>query len=200
MCIIAIMVCIGSYAQEDSHLQTLTKRLLQVRKAKASEKALNKAVIAWSAQGMPKITLMDEIGYDSRNELRNNGKNSFKMNQLVTFVYHRQNTGMVSKGDYFNSTEKGIFYSAIEKTVKAGCTTTYTLTGHAGEQEFVFVAFDPKAKFTAIVDGLTASDAGEGVKTLKTKRKGKDDKIVFAITNSSTEPQSFVILNHNPQK
>jgi hypothetical protein len=195
-----MMVCLCSQAQTDTHLQKLTKGLLQLRKAKASEKMLNETVINWSASGCPKLTLMDEIQRDEANEYRGNGANRFRMNQVVTYVYNRQNTGMVSKGDYFNSTEKNVYYSVIEKTVKKGCTATYTLTGHSGAQEFCFVSFNPKAIFTATVNGETATPSGEGVLYLKTKRIKAADQIVFSITNNSSANESFVVLNHNPQK
>ena len=198
--VLGLLTSVGSYAQEDPHLQKLTNGLLQLRQAKSSDKVLNETVIDWSASGCPKLTLMDEIKRDESNEFRGKGANKFKVNQVVTHVYNRQNTGMVSKGDYFNSTEKDVFYSAIEKTVKKGCTVTYTLTGHIGEQEFVFVAFNPNAKFTAMVNNKQAAPANKSVQHLKIGRVKATDKIVFSITNNSSSNESFVILNHNPQK
>ena len=185
---------------QDSYLKKLADDVSNMRKSKASNQVLNQAVIDWSAKECPKITLMDDIGFDRENESRGNGVNKFRLNQLVTFVYSRQNTAMVSKGDYFNSTEKDIHYSAIEKTVKKGCSATYTLTGHIGEQEFVFISFNPKATFSATVNGKKATLKGNGVMWLNLGKVGMQDKILLSITNNSPSDESFVIINHNPQK
>jgi len=197
-----IIIATTCYAQEDANLKKMADDLLAVRKANASNNALNKIVLDWSASGKPKITLMDEIQRDNKNEYKGSGTNKFKINQVVTHVYSRQNTGMVSKGDYFNSTENDIYYSAIEKTIKKGCTATYTLTGHAGKQEFVFMAYNPKTKFSAKVNGDSAlSVPGKtGMLWIKLPKVNKEDKITFSITNESSSNESFVILNHNPQK
>ena len=197
--VVALLLCIGCHAQEDAYLSKLTEGVKQLRQSKASNDVLNKTVIDWSASGCPKITLMDEVKR-SDNEYRGNGANKFKMNQVVTYVYNRQNTGMVSKGEYFNSTEKDVYYSVIEKTVKKESTVTYTLAGHTGPQELVFVSFNPKTKYSVAVNGKAAKAEGDGIYTFKTGRVEKDDEIVFSITNGSGSNESFIILNHNPQK
>lgn len=197
--VLGLLACMSSHAQEDAQLKKLTERVVQLQKAKASNSALNKAVIDLSASGCPKITLMDEIKKND-NEYRGDGANKFKMNQVVTYVYSRQNTGMVSKGDYFHSTEKDVYYSSIEKTVKKGCTVTYTLTGHVGGQEFVFVSFSPNSDYTAKVNGQTATVKGGGVQHIKIGKVKKEDTITFSITNNSSGNESFVVLNYNPQK
>lgn len=197
--VMGMMMACGCHAQEDANLKKMTEDLLAMRKAKASNEVLNKTVLGWSASGKPKITLMDEIKRDKDNEYRGNGANRFKMNQVVTHVYSRQNTGMVSKGDYFNSTEKDVYYSAIEKTIKKGCIATYTLVGHVGEQEFVFVAFNPNTQFTATVNGVPAKSK-DGVAVVKLPKVDKKDTITFSIENGPGSNESFVILNHNPQK
>lgn len=194
-----MLTCLGGYAQEDAYLRTLTERLMKIRKAKVSNEVLNQTVLDWSASGCPKITLMDNIRRDAANEFRGSNANRFKANQVITHVYNRQNTGMVAKGDFFNSTEKDVFYSGIEKTVKKGCTVTYTLTGHIGVQEFVFLSYNPKTQFKATVNGKEAPQTAEGVRSLKIERVEKDQKITFTITNQSGSNESFVILNHNPQ-
>lgn len=199
---LGMMVANSCYAQEDENLKKMAGDLIAIRKAKASDKILNEIVIKWSASGKPKITLMDEIQRDKNKEYRGNGANKFKLNQMVTHVYGRQNTGMVSKGDYFNSTEKDVFYSAIEKNVKGKSKVEYTLTGHIGIQEFVFIAYTPNTKFSASVNGKPAKlfDGQNGTLYIKLPRVKKEDKIVFSITNESGYSESFVILNHNPQK
>lgn len=197
-----LLTSVSGYAQEDAHLKKLTEGLLQLRKAKASNDALNKTVLNWSASGCPKITLMDDVKRDEKNEYHGNGANKFKMNQIVTHVYNRQNVGMVSKGDYFNSTEKDVYYSAIEKTVKKKSTVTYVLTGHIGVQEMVFISYNPKSKFSAMANGKPAQPVSgkEGILWVKLPKVKKEDRITFSISNESDSNESFVILNHNPQK
>ena len=110
LCLTTSIICMG----QDVHLQQLTQGVISLRKA--ASKARNTLVADWSREQMPKITLMDDIGRVP-SEARGKGCNPFMLNQVVTYVYSRQNTSMSSKGDYFNSTEKDIYYSAIEKTV-----------------------------------------------------------------------------------
>ncbi len=197
-----VLTGMALYAQEDSYLRQLTSDLVKLRGSEKHEEALNKTVISWSATGSPKITLMDEIKRDKEHEYSKPGAKKFKMNQLVTYVYQRQNIGMTSRGDFFNSTEKNIFYSAIEKTVNKKSTVSYQLTGHEGVQEFVFVAYNKKAKFTATVNGKAAQPVGgmEGVRSIRIGKVKKGDTIVFTLTNASGSPESFVIMNHNPQR
>lgn len=197
-----LLFFLQGYAQEDSHLKRLTDGLLQLRKSKSSKDVLNKLVLYWSVADCPKITLMDNIKRDPNNEFLGVGANLFRMNQLVTFVYSRQNVELVSKGDYFNSTEKDIHYSAIEKNVKKGASVTYTLTGHEGDQEFVFVAYHPDSRYSVKVNGVAAKTVTgkAGVQCLKVRKVKRNDSIIFSITNHSNHNESFVILNHNPQK
>lgn len=200
--IIGMLTSTNCMSQENGYLKTLKGEIVQLRNEKVSNDALNKTLIKWSKSDRPKITLMDEIKRDENNEYRGADVKKFKMNQLVTYVYNRQNIGMVSKGDYFNSTEKGIYYSAIEKTVKKGNIVTYRLTGHVGKQEFVFIAFNPKTRFTAKVNGKQAEGkvGANDVCWVTIPQVHKEDVIVISIANNSPTNESFVILNHNPQK
>ena len=197
---LGVLTAVGCHAQKNAYLRKLTDGIRQIRQAKASRETLNKTVIEWSATGCPKLTLMDDIERSREHEFRGQDANKFKMNQVVTYVYSRQNTGMVSKGDYFSSTEKDVFYSAIEKNIRKGQTASYTLTGHVGEQEFVFAAFNPTTKFNATVNGQKATPSGDGTLSIILPRVEKQDTIRFSIANESDTDESFVILNHNPQK
>lgn len=193
------------HAQEDAYLRTMTTDLVGLRSKKASESALKKLVINWSASNSPKLAIMDDIRFDRSAEYRGSGANMFKVNQLITQVRKRQNPQMVSRGEFFNSTERGVFYSAIEKTIKGGCTARYTLTGHIGRQEFVIIPFNSNSKFTATVNSIEARETttvkgAMGVRVVNIGRVGRDDKITITITNPSRDKESFVILNHNPQK
>lgn len=199
---IVMSVCfLCGHAQEDAYLRTMTTDLVGLRSKKASESALKKLVINWSASNSPKLAIMDDIRFDRSAEYRGSGANMFKVNQLITQVRKRQNPQMVSRGEFFNSTERGVFYSAIEKTIKGGCTARYTLTGHIGRQEFVLMSFNPKSRFKATVNGREARETDvPGVMTVDVGKVRREDKIVITISNLSSGNESFVILNHNPQK
>lgn len=195
-----LLACVGMYAQQDPHLAKLSEGLLQIRKNKSSSNVLNKTVIEWSASGCPKITLMDDLEIDRENEIRGKGSNLFKANQLVTYVHRRQNTGLVSKGEFFSSTEKDVHYSVIEKSIKKGHTASYTLKGHIGDQELVFISYNPKTRFSVTVNEKPASKTGDGILTCRLPHVGKNDIIKISIHNEGSSDESFVILNHNPQK
>lgn len=189
-------------AQNNAYLTQLAKDIITLRQKKVSKTALNQTVLNWSEAGKPKITLMDDIGH-SDGEFRGDGANRFKMNQLVTFVYDRQNHKMVSKGEFFNSTEKGVFYSAIEKTVQKGDTVNYTLTGHIGAQEFAFIPFNAKAKYQVTVNGKTAKPDVDGITWIRLSPAEIKDKISISLTylaTNSAKHESFTFLNYNSQK
>ena len=90
--------------------------------------------------------------------------------------------------------------AAIEKTVKPHQTATYTLSGHIGHQQFMFITYNPKAKVAFSVNGQPGRDQGNGVTFVDLGQVSKRDVITISITNHSTKAESFVILNHNPQR
>ena len=107
------------------------------------------------------------------------------------------------------SIEKDIYYSGIEKSIKLGEKNTYSISGHIGVQEFVFIPYNQKTKFTVdiyINDKLVYNETGTDMLTKKLdKSVTANDVIKFAITYPKESPnsssfESFVILNHNPQQ
>ena len=184
--------------QRDAHLARLADGVKQLRARKADKKTLNRMVLEWSKAGMPKLTLMDEI--EPHRGEQSGASGQFSLNKVVTYVYARQNQGMVAKGEFFNSTEQGVYYSAIEKTVAARQTVSYAIAGHRGPQEFFIVSYEAAAPYTATIGGKGVADLGQGVKTASLPAVGSDQTITLTITNSADHPVSFVILNHNPQK
>ena len=199
---IGILLAIPVHAQRDAYLKKLMDGVKEVRKASASKSILNKTFIDWSADGNPKITLMDEIKRDE-NEYKGKDIHKFKLNQLVTYVYGRQNVGMVSKGDYFNSREKGIYYSMIEKNIERGKTVSYTITGHQGNQEIVIIPFVASTQYTATINGKKAENKGDGVQYAYIGKVTPQTQITVSITSNGSNKEvydSFVILNYNPQR
>ena len=190
-----------------SGLKAQTEQMSQLMESvktlrKATKAVRNSAVMELSGDGRPKLTLMDDIKR-SEGEYRGSGANRFMMNQIVAFVYDRQNTRLVTKGDFFNSQEKGVYFSAIEKTVRRGSTVTYQLTGHRGPQEFAFIPFGRNAKYEVTVEGGRAKSCGDGVTYVELDAVVPTDVVTFTIRLSAQHPaesESFVIINHNPQR
>ena len=200
--ILGLLSGVQSFAQKDTYLMKLTDGVKSIRQAKSSKDVLQKTLVDWSMKDMPKLTLMDEINTHA-NECTGRGVNHFKMNQLITYVYERQNVIVKSKDEYFNSTEPGIYYSAIEKSIPKGKTVTYTIKNHKGPQEFVFLAYNPKTQYTATVNGQKAEPQGDGVQYIRLDNVNVRDEIKVSISSASSNGgkyDSFVILNHNPQK
>lgn len=196
LCLTAAFPCLA----QDTGLAEMAGEVIALRKA--TKEARNQAVVSLSAASKPKITLMDEVRKHD-NEYKGKNANQFKMNQVVTYVYGRQNQTMASKGDYFNSNEKDIHYSAIEKSVKKGASVTYTITGHSGDQQFIIIPFSPKTVFNATVNGTKAEPWRDGAKSVTLKGVRKDDTLSITIDYSASNKaayESFVILNHNPQE
>lgn len=200
------MLCKPAAAQTDAYLKQLAKQVEDLRVPSANKTARNNAVLALSAAGKPKITLMDDAKPHA-NEHRARGCSKFLFNKVVTYVHERQNLTMVSRSDYFNSNELGVKYSAIEKSIVKGKTVSYTLTGHSGAQEFVFISFNPRTQFEVRAGKAGAAPiavrAQGGKACVALGNVSKTDQITFSITSAQTNGEaydSFVILNHNPQQ
>lgn len=185
---------------QDQYMSVIMQNVTRLRKSEKGKH--DEAVLALSATNCPKITLMDELKR-SEGEYRGSKANKFKMNQVVAHVYNRQNPKMVSKGDFFDSREKDVHYSVIEKSVQKGATVTYKISGHVGTQEFSFIPFDAKTKYTAFVNGHKAEIIGDGIQFIRLDNVYRNDTITFSLhldARNNGECESFVILNHNPQR
>lgn len=193
-------------AQTDAYLRELTQQVVGLRVPLTNKAKRNKAVLELSAPGKPKITLMDDAATHA-NEYKAKHSQRFLLNKVVIYAHERQNTGLSSKGEYFNSQETGVHYSAVEKCIPRGKTVSYTLTGHAGQQEFSVISFNPKTKFQVTVrrnsDAPIVKDAANGCVSLVAGKASRTDELTISVSNLSTNKEdydAFVILNHNPQK
>ena len=201
-----------SQAQEQgkSYLQNITEVVKELRKSNNSVR--NSAIATLSADNKPKITLMDEIRWaggeeEKANEVKGNKGNRFKLNQVITHVYKNQNHQLESKSIMLNGNEKDIHFSAIEKSVKRGGKLTYQISGRKGEQDFIFIPFNPKTKYVIYMNtgkeeiGKEATD----VCTIHFDEISRKLPIEFSITylddkSNKDLVESFAILNYNPQK
>lgn len=202
-----------SQAQEqgESYLQNITEIVKGLRKSNNS--VHNSAIATLSADNKPKITLMDEICWagdeaEKANEVKGKNSNRFKLNQVITHVYKNQNHQLESKSIMLNGNEKDIHYSAIEKTVKKGGKVTYKIYGREGNQDFIFIPFNPKSKYvvTIYVDGKNVDrKEGSDVCQIHLDRLSSRQTITFSINyladrGNKDRVESFAILNYNPQK
>lgn len=211
--VLTFMIVAGavtSLAQEQtaSYLQNLTKIVKDLRK---SNNTVRNSAIATLSAGS-KITLMDEIKWASdeegkADEVRGGKGNRFKLNQIVAYVYKKQNHQLESKSNMLNGNEKDIHYSLIEKSVKRGGKITYEIKGRSGEQDFVFIPFNPKSKYViymSIGKTIIRKDASD-VCTIHLDEVSRKLPITFSITylddkGNKDLVESFAILNFNPQK
>ncbi len=203
----------GIQAQEqtNSYLQDIAKAVKELRKGNNSTR--NSVIARLSGDDKRKVTLMDEIRWagdkeEKANEVKGAKGNRFKLNQVVAYVYKKQNHLLESKSDMLNGNEKDIHYSLIEKSVKRGKKVTYMLSGRSGEQDFVFIPFNPKSKYvvTMYVDGR-AVDRKEGTdeSQIHLSRISNRQTIAFSINYledkaNKDDVESFAILNYNQQK
>ena len=197
--------------QTDSYLQDIAKVVKELRKSNNATR--NSAITALSADKKPKVTLMDEIKWaggeeEKANEVKGAAGNRFKLNQVVAYVYKKQNHMIESKSDMMNGKEIDIHYSLIEKSIKRGGKVTYQLKGRSGEQDFVFVPFNPKSIFivTMYVDGKKV-DIKEGADACQIHLSHLSNRqtITFSIDYLDDKAnkdvvESFAILNYNQQK
>lgn len=195
--------------QTDNYLQDIARVVKELRKSNNSTR--NSAITTLSAG--QKLTLMDEIKWagdeeEKANEVKGAKGNRFKLNQVVAYVYKKQNHMLESKGDMLNGNEKDIHYSLIEKSIKRGGKATYQLKGRSGDQDFVFVPYNAKSIFvvTMYVDGKKV-DRKEGPDACQIHLDGlsRRQTITFSINYLDDKAnkdaiESFAILNYNQQK
>lgn len=202
-----------SQAQEhtDNYLQDITKVVKELRKGNNSVR--NSVIATLSADEKPKITLMDEIKWagnkeEKADEVKGAKGNRFKLNQIVAYVYKKQNHQLESKTDMLNGNEKDIHYALIEKSVKRGGKITYQIRGRKGEQDFVFIPYNPKSKYVVSMysNGIkTGSKEGTDICQIHLKSLSNMQIITFSINylndkENKDHVESFAILNYNPQK
>lgn len=203
---LTLLLCLGVQAQENQYLRDLTEAVKGLRKA--DSKVRDQFISHLSSNKNPKITLMDDVMCEG-DEFKGAKANRFRLNQTIVYVYGNQNPTLTSKDDgLLSSKERGIFYSAIEKSVKKGGTIKCSVNGHVGQQEFSIIAYHPTAKFKlSISDGWHNTITKEGVGNISIVyfRVNRNHTITFTIEYMGDEKnkesfESFAILNYNPQK
>lgn len=192
------------HAQENAMLRGIVGIVGKVQKNKGSARACNAAVESL-VNLKTRVTLLDEVS-NSPNEYRGKQVEPFHLNAIFSRAYDVRNGTNALRGKYYDGRQAGIHYAAIEKMVKPKTTAEFTFDGHAGRQELVVIPYDSKAahEVTVFVNGKPRS-----VKSHLTNPVGlywildgitKQSRITIRITNKSHAPQSFALINYNPQK
>lgn len=201
---LTLLMCIGVQAQENQYLRDLTEAVKGLRKDK--DKAHKQFIKSLSSSNKPKISLMDDVKSEG-DEFKGNDANRFRLNQAVVNVYDNQNQILTSKDDgMLSSKERGIHYSAIEKSIKKGGTVKLSFTGHIGRQDFSVIAYSPTTKFKiTISDGwhnpvvkMGVGDAS--VESYSVLRNNIVTITIEYIEDNKDSFESFAIINYNPQK
>lgn len=213
--ILTLLILVGftlAQAQEqtDKYLLEISKVVKELRKSKKS--VYNSAITTLSKDGKPKITLMDEMKWagdedEKASEVKGSSGNRFKLNQIVSNVYKQQNHQLESNTDMLNGNEKDVHYSIIEKSVKRGGKLSYEIKGRVGEQDFIYVPFNPKSKYVVYmyVGGKEIRKEGADVCTFHfdgISRKQSIKISIYYLADKANKDlvESFAILNYNPQK
>ena len=203
---VTLFLCMGVQAQENQYLRELTEAVKGLRKA--DSKVRDQFITQLSETNNPKITLMDDVKCEG-DEFKGAKANRFRLNQSVVYVYGNQNPSLTSKDDgMLSSKERGIYYSAIEKSIKKAGTVRFSVDGHVGQQEFSVVAYHPTARIRVTVnDGFHRPVTSEGIGNVSVASFSVNSKNTITLTveylgddkNKETF-ESFAILNYNSWK
>ncbi len=195
------------WAQEDVYLKKCINIISNIQNSSKDKQVYNNAINLLSDSNQPLLTILDNIGEDKVNEYRKSDKDPFRLNSIVTHVYHIQNGEESSRGNYYDSREVGINYSMIEKSIKPNSKVTYSISGHKGMQEFVFIPYNRKKAYYSIsisVNGRNYPLKNEVTPTsyhyVKIANVKTNDIINITIHNQSNKFNSFAIINHNTKK
>ena len=200
--------CVLVQAQTDSYLYEISKIVKEMRKDNNSVR--NSAISRLSAASKPKVTLMDEIKWagseeEKTNEVKGVKGNRFKLNQVITYVYKKQNHLLESKGDMLNGNEMDIHYSVIEKSAKRGSNVTYMIKGREGMQTFFIIPHNPNSKYEVYMQGKCYKANDDGDCHIPSFMVPRGQVITFSICYLDDKAnkdliESFAILNYNPQR
>lgn len=203
---LTLLMCMGVQAQENQYLRDLTEAVKGLRKG--NDKVRKQFETSLSSIDKPKISLMDDVKSEG-DEFKGNDANRFRLNQSIVNVYDKQNLTLTSKDDgMLSSKERGIYYSAIEKSIKKGGTIKCSYTGHIGKQEVSVISYHPTAYFKVTVsDGWHSPVVKEGIGNvvIGSYPVPKNNTVIITIEyiedkSNKDSFESFAILNYNPQK
>ena len=139
---ILFISCIAPFVfAQDVYLKKCINIFSNIQNSSKNKQVFNNAINTLAEVDQPLLTILDNIGDDKINEYNKSDKDPFRLNSIATHVYHIQNGEETSRGNYYDSREVGINYSMIEKSIKPNSKVSYSISGHNGMQEFVFIPF-----------------------------------------------------------
>ena len=155
-----------------------------------------------------KWTAMSETGAVRNEECSIKDKVSrFKLNRILSKAESGRKY-VSTHGDMINGEDARFDYSLYERSLKAGKSASYTLKGRSGEQTFVIVPYSTKADIDVSLKmgnspiKFTKEKQADGTVIVRWTEKtpGGKTPITISLTNKGSEPQAFVIINHNTRK
>lgn len=201
--LISILLCLGlccGLKAQDAELTTLTTIVKSLRNGNQKKFDAAKATLANDRLWTPMNELAAlEQGVECR---ASEGVPGFKLNKLLAGAEQMQRFE-TSTGNMLNGEDERYNYSLFERAIKAGRTASYSLKGRQGEQTFIFIPYDAKAKLNVSISSegraFTSTPYKDGsIRFTGTVAPGKS--VDIKISNADKASRSFALLNHNPRK
>lgn len=192
-------------APADPFLRRYVDIVLALKLPNRTPAHYQRAVDTLSSPRFPKLALLDDIGNDPA-EFRGPAANPFRLSSVVVQAYERQQGVENSRGYYYDSRQRGIHYSMIEKCIAAKSTAHYSIRQHSGPQEIVIIPFVTNQSYQ--IHLFCRGQEIKGQLALKPDTYllyaipdvSTNDEISIVIENLSAVPLSFAILNYNARK
>ena len=192
-------------APKDAFLRRYVDIVFSLKQPNRSQADYRRVVDTLASPRYPKIALLDDIGTDP-SEYRGATANPFRLSSVVVQAYERQQGVENSRGYYYDSRQRGIHYSMIEKSISARSKAQYSIREHSGRQEIVIIPFRPDQRYE-----IHIYCRGQEIKGQLAMKPDKyhhytltsvntDEEITIVIDNQSASPLSFAILNYNARK
>ncbi len=189
----------------DPFVQRYIDLVATLQSANGNKRVCQSAVDTLSSLRYPKIALLDDLGED-KNEYRGSNANPLKINSIVVQAWQRQQGFETSRGYYYDSRQRGIRHSMMEKSVAARATVHYSISEHSGRQELVVIPYSKNARYRVSVtcDGQTIPSKLVNGKIsywlFVIDKVTTSDVVKIEIENQSDKFESFVIINYNQRR
>lgn len=202
--ILSIIACETIFAartvdNEDKELSLLVDVVKMLRSALESDYAKASQILSSDARWTP----MNETGAVRPQECKPADKVvGFKLNRILSKL-DRERKYVSTHGDMINGEDERYDYSLYERALKAESSAEYELRGRKGRQTIVVIPFH-----IAVVQQIMVNVIGQNVQTNYDEKQGTitvtfdatEEILKLVVENRTSQPQSFVILNHNSRK
>jgi hypothetical protein len=201
-----ITVNAQNFLQEhnEAETQALVNDILLLRNN--NEKSWNLAQDNLGAH-IQEITLMTKL-IDRNNDCLLSGKQRFFINIIVNELKRKGRVQFSSK-EFLDGPENHAPFSIIEKGIKKGATSTYTIKNRIGQQCFAIIPFNASQAYSTelrigngpVISPSTKDAKGITYYILDANQGPKDgENITLKISNQDkVSNATFVIVNHNPK-